>query len=114
MSSTDAVPDAGGVFDRHVVPAGQVAAAHRAVVLPAIDPAADSYLVRRSRATREKAEFEWPAVATVDELRVRLTALWQDRPDLLALIEPLLTLGRVPAGGEGPAGDVPDHLYPMY
>ena len=113
MSSTERPGEAGRVFDAHVA-AAPVDAATRARVLPAPDPAAGSYLVARTRRTLTPADFEWPAVSTVEELRARLTELWAGRPELLRLVEPLLTLARVPDDGHTPSGGVPDHLYPMY
>ncbi len=112
--------DAGAVFDTHVVPA---AGARRARGVPGIplgpDPAASSCFVTRERRSLTRADFEWPAVSTADDLRERLRALWAGDPELLALIEPLLTLVRMPEAG-GPQGGavegsaVPDHIYPMY
>lgn len=113
MSSTERPADAGHVFDAHVA-AAPVDARVRARVLPEPDPAAASYLVTRTRRTLVPADFEWPAVSSIDELRARLTDLWAGQPELLRLVEPLLTLARVPEDGHTPSGAVPDHLYPMY
>lgn len=125
MRSTDPPPpsespsepssSAGAVFDALVVPAAEARRARRATAIPlGPDAAAASYFVTRERRTLARADFEWPGVSTVEELRGRLLALWAGDPELLALIEPLLSLVRVPKAGAAPASDVPDHIYPMY
>ena len=124
-SPSEPPADAGAVFDAHVVPAAE---ARRARGVPGIplgpDPAASSYFVTRERRSLTRADFEWPAVSSAAELRDRLRALWAGDPELLALIEPLLSLVRMPkaeaargGAGEGSAvqgSAVPDHIYPMY
>ncbi len=114
-SPSEPPADAGAVFDAHVVP---VAEARRARGVPSIplgpDPAAPSYFVTRERRSLTRADFEWPAVSSAAELRDRLRALWAGDPELLALIEPLLSLVRMPKAEAAQGGDVPDHIYPMY
>ena len=121
---------AGAVFDAHVVPAAEARCARGASGVPlGPDPAASSYFVTRTRRSLARADFEWPAVSRAAELRDRLRAIWAGDPELLALIEPLLSLVRMPKaeaaqGGaaEGSAvqgsavqgSAVPDHIYPMY
>ncbi|MDO8795020.1 MAG: hypothetical protein Q7J25_10425 [Vicinamibacterales bacterium] len=115
MRSTENPADAGAVFDGHVVPAAAARRARHAPGLPlAPDPAASSYFTTRNRRTLTSADFEWPAVSSAEELRDRLRALWAGDPELLGLIEPLLSLVRIPKAGAAPGGDVPDHIYPMY
>ena len=137
MRSTDRPPEspseppseppasAGAVFDAHVVPAAE---ARRARGVPGIplgsEPAVSSYFVTRTRRSLSRADFEWPAVSSAEDLRGRLSALWARDPELLVLIEPLLSLVRMPkaeaargGAGEGSAvqgSAVPDHIYPMY
>ena len=111
MSSTDA----GVVFDRDLVPAADARRLQSGTALPlAADPAARTYLTPRSRRVLTRADFEWPVVATPDELRARLTELWAGDPARLRLVAPLVRLARIPDAGDAPAPDVPDHLYPMY
>ena len=73
----------------------------------------------RERRSLTRADFEWPAVSSAEDLRGRLSALWARDPELLALIEPLLSLVRMPKaeaaqGGAVQGSAVPDHIYPMY
>ncbi len=108
MRSTD-------VFDAHVVPAAGARRERGAAGLPlGPDPAAPSYFVTRARRSLSRADFEWPAVSSADDLRDRLQTLWAGDPELLGLIEPLLSLVRMPEAGAASGGDVPDHVYPMY
>ena len=112
--------DAGAVFDAHVVPAAEARRARGVSGVPlGPDPAAPSYFVTRTRRSLARANFEWPAVSSAAELRDRLRALWAGDPELLALIEPLLSLVRMPKaeaaqGGAVQGSAVPDHIYPMY
>ncbi len=111
MSSTDA----GAVFDRDIVPAAAARRREPGTALPlAADPVAQTYLTTRLRRVLSRADFEWPVVATPEELRARLMELWAGDPTRLRLVEPLLQLARIPDAGDAPAPDVPDHLYPMY
>jgi len=111
MSSTDA----GAVFDQDIVPSAAARRLQPGTALPlAADPAAESYLTTRARRMLSRADFEWPVVATPDELRARLTELWAGDPARLRLVEALVRLARIPDAGASPAPDVPDHLYPMY
>ena len=111
MSSTDP----GIVFDRDVVPAADASRRAGGQALPlGPDVAAESYLVERPRRVLAKADFEWPVVRDVDELRVRLRELWAGDPARLQLVEPLAQLARLPEPEPPSAGDVPDHIYPMY
>ena len=106
---------AGAVFDAHVVPAAEARRRRGAPGVPlGPDPTAPSYFVTRERRSLTRADFEWPAVSSAAELRDRLSALWADDPELLALIEPLLSLVRIPKAQAAQGGDVPDHIYPMY
>lgn len=132
MRSTDTPPEApsesaseppsraGAVFDAHVVRAAE---ARRARGVPGIplgsDAAVSSYFVTRERRSLTRADFDWPAVSSPEELRDRLRALWAGDSELLALIEPLLSLVRIPKaeaaqGGAMEGSAVPDHIYPMY
>ena len=119
-SPSEPTASAGAVFDAHVVPAAE---ARRARGVPGIplgsEPAVSSYFVTRTRRSLARANFEWPAVSSAAELRDRLRALWAGDPELLALIEPLLSLVRMPKaeaaqGGAVQGSAVPDHIYPMY
>ena len=116
---------AGAVFDAHVVPAAEARRRRGGPGVPlGADPAASSYFVTRERRSLTRADFGWPAVSSAEELRDRLRALWAGDPELLGLIESLLSLIRMPKaeaaqGGaaEGSAvqgSAVPDHIYPMY
>lgn len=115
MRSIDTLADAGAVFDAHVVPAAGARRERGAPSLPlGADPAVSSYFVTRARRSLSCADFEWPAVSSAEELRDRLQALWASDKELLGLIEPLLSLVRIPNAAAVPDGHVPDHIYPMY
>ena len=124
-SPSESPADAGAVFDAHVVPAAEARRRRGGPGVPlGADPAASSYFVTRERRSLTRADFGWPAVSSAEELRDRLRALWAGDPELLGLIESLLSLIRMPKaeaaqGGaaEGSAvqgSAVPDHIYPMY
>lgn len=119
-SPSEPTASAGAVFDAHVVPAAEARRARGvAGVSLGPDTAASSYFVTRERRSLTRADFEWPAVSSAEDLRGRLSALWARDPELLALIEPLLSLVRMPKaeaaqGGAVQGSAVPDHIYPMY
>lgn len=116
MSSTETgAGAAGAVFDREIVPAAEAARRADVPVLPlAGDLAAPSYLTSRTRRVLTRADFEWPVVASPEELRARLTELWAGDPTRLRLVAALVRLARMPDADASPAADVPDHIYPMY
>ena len=116
MSSTDEDnANIERVFDQAIGPAAAALRTRNGRYFELAPSATDaSYFTARTRRSLAPRDFEWPVVASEQELTERLRELWVDQPELTQLIAPLVKLARKPDNSDEGDGAVPEHVYTMY